>query len=263
MKRLIALMMLAATAIAPASATPPKRPQPQLVDVKVVDRTTGHVLETWQHEGKLYVAGTPGNRYAVHIRNKSGGRVLTVLSVDGVNAISGETAATSQRGYVLQPWRRTEVAGWRKSQNEVAAFYFTRLSDSYAARTDRPDNVGVIGVAVFREYVPPPPPPPQPADLSAQEVPRSTVKKAAKKAAPAPAASPAPTTESLGTGHGERIGAPSRTVDFRRDSHLPAQVVRIYYDSRANLVARGIIPSHPPKPREPQAFPGGYVPDPR
>ena len=41
--------------------------------------------------------------------------------------------------------------------NEVAAFYFTQLPDSYAARTDRPDNVGVIGVAVFREYQPPRP----------------------------------------------------------------------------------------------------------
>ncbi|MBS1187011.1 MAG: hypothetical protein H6R04_1029 [Burkholderiaceae bacterium] len=263
MKRLIALLMLAATAVAPASATPPKRPPPQLVDVKVVDRTSGHVLETWYHDGKMYVAGAPGNRYAVHIRNRSGGRVLAVLAVDGVNAVSGETAATSQRGYLLQPWRQTEVAGWRKSQNEVAAFYFTRLSDSYAARTDRPDNVGVIGVAVFREYVPPPPPPPPPADISAQDAPRGVAKKAAKRAAPAPAGSPAPTAESLGTGHGERIDAPSRTVDFRRDSNLPAQVVRIYYDSRANLIARGIIPSQTHRPREPQAFPGGYVPDPR
>ena len=32
-----------------------------------------------------------------------GGRVLVVLSVDGVNAVSGETAAVGQTGYVLAP----------------------------------------------------------------------------------------------------------------------------------------------------------------
>src|SRR6185295_2747740 len=49
-----------------------------------------------------------------------------------------------------------EITGWRKSYSEAAAFYFTALPDSYAARTDRPDNVGVIGAAVFRERVVPP-----------------------------------------------------------------------------------------------------------
>src|SRR4029077_923714 len=48
-----------------------------------------------------------------------------------------------------------EMAGWRKSLERTAAFYFTDLGDSYAARTGRPGNVGVIGVAVFREKRPP------------------------------------------------------------------------------------------------------------
>lgn len=80
---------------------------------------------------------------------------MVVLSVDGVNVISGETAASQQSGYVLGPWEQTEISGWRKSQQEVAQFYFTALPDSYAARTERPDNVGVIGAAVFREKVEP------------------------------------------------------------------------------------------------------------
>lgn len=64
---------------------------------------------------------------------------------------TGETAAPSQSGYVLQPWQSTSIEGWRKSLDRVAAFRFTRLANSYAARTGRPDDVGVIGVAVFRE----------------------------------------------------------------------------------------------------------------
>ena len=93
----------------------------------------------------------PGHEYAVRIRNCTGGRVLVVTSVDGVNVISGDTAVAAQSGYVLDPWASVEIAGWRKSLDRTAAFYFTDLGDSYAARTGRPQNVGVIGVAVFQE----------------------------------------------------------------------------------------------------------------
>ena len=87
----------------------------------------------------------------MRIRNCTGARVLVVTSVDGVNVISGDTAAPSQSGYVLEPWGSVEITGWRKSLSRTAAFYFTDLGDSYAARTGRPQNVGVIGVAVFQE----------------------------------------------------------------------------------------------------------------
>ncbi len=87
----------------------------------------------------------------MRIRNCTGARVLVVTSVDGVNVISGDTASPNQSGYVLEPWGSVEIAGWRKSMERTAAFYFTDLGDSYAARTGRPQNVGVIGVAVFQE----------------------------------------------------------------------------------------------------------------
>jgi hypothetical protein len=122
--------------------------------VQIVDRDRAETLSTWRHRGASYVAGRPGDRYAVRLTNRSSGRVLVVLSVDGVNAVSGDTAAVSQTGYVLAPYQTAEITGWRKSYSEAAAFYFTALPDSYAARTGRPDNVGVIGAAVFRERVP-------------------------------------------------------------------------------------------------------------
>ena len=187
--------------------------------------------------------------------------MLTVVSVDGVNAISGETANTSQSGYVLAPGQAAEIAGWRKSLDEVAAFYFTRIADSYAARTERPQNVGVIGVAVFNEYVPPPP---APAQIGAQEKVEASADNAARSAARSaarPAAAPAAEAK-LGTGHGERIAARVGTTEFRRQSALPDEVITIYYDSRANLIARGIIPGAP-RYGHPNPFPGGFVPDPK
>src|SRR5437667_9240395 len=127
-------------------------PLPQTrASVEIVDRSEGRVLPMYWHQGRRYVVGKPGNEYAIRVRNGGKGRVLAVMSVDGVNVISGDTASPAQSGYVLAPSESADIAGWRKDMTRTAAFYFTALSDSYAARAGRPDNVGVIGVAVFRE----------------------------------------------------------------------------------------------------------------
>ena len=109
----------------------------RLVDVSIVNRSTGERLTPWRHEGKLYVAGTPGERYAIELKSRRGERVLTVLSVDGVNVLTGQTAATLQSGYVIDGWQSYAINGWRKSMDDVAQFVFTAQPDSYAARTGR------------------------------------------------------------------------------------------------------------------------------
>src|SRR5580704_8312928 len=132
-----------------------------LADVAVIDRDSGAVLSPYYYRGEYWVAGTPGATYAIEIRNRLGERVLAVTSVDGVNVVSGATAGWGQTGYVFGPGQGYQITGWRKSDAEVAAFTFTDSPNSYAARTGRPGNVGVIGVALFRErkaiayFVPP------------------------------------------------------------------------------------------------------------
>ena len=133
--------------------------QPELVDLKVVDRDTGQTLQVWRHHGRLFVAGDPGRRYALRVTNRSNGRVLVVMSVDGVNILSGDTADYDQDGYVFDPHESYDLTGWRKTDTEVAQFVFAPLPQSYAARTGRPADVGVIGIAAFREKPAPPPPP--------------------------------------------------------------------------------------------------------
>ena len=178
-----------------------------LVDIGVVDRDRGDWLGQIHHRGQDWIEGEPGHRYSVHLTNTTGGRVLVVLSIDGVNAVSGQTAHPSQAGYVLEPWESTEINGWRKSLDDVAQFVFTDLPDSYAARTGRPDNVGVIGIAVFEEarpvYY-------EPAPIWRRQAPiaRDSAKGASKAAAPAAEERSMDRAEaaaqSLGTGHGER-----------------------------------------------------------
>lgn len=123
------------------------------VDLQVIDRDTGQLLRVWRHDGRLFVAGDPGDRYGLRVTNHTGGRVLVVMSVDGVNILSGETAGYDQRGYIFGPHQSYDLNGWRKSLSEVADFTFTRQPQSYAALTGRPANVGVIGIAVFTERV--------------------------------------------------------------------------------------------------------------
>src|SRR5262252_4843457 len=147
-KSLCAVAMLALAVSNAACAHSPLVTQSA---VEIFDRTEGRVLPMYWHEGRRYVVGKPGNEYAIRVRNGAGGRVLAVMSVDGVNVITGDTASTQQSGYVLAPYETAEIAGWRTSLSHTAAFYFTALPDSYAARTGRPDNVGVIGVAIFAE----------------------------------------------------------------------------------------------------------------
>ena len=237
-----------------------------LIEMKIIDRHQGQAYATYYQTGKAYVAGNPGERYLVRLSNRSGERVLAVLSVDGVNAITGDTASPQQSGYVLAPYASVEIAGWRKSTSEVAQFYFTALPDSYAARTQRPDHVGVIGVAAFREKIP------QPIAL-APEAPLpyrdQSERSTARKAAPAASlgaltgnAQAAPQMqERLGTGHGEREYAPVSSVEFERRSASPEQIVSLFYDSRARLIACGIIPHATPYPL-PQPFPQHFAPDP-
>jgi hypothetical protein len=265
----------------------------QLLDLSVTDRDTGASLPVHGQGGKLYVAGVPGHRYSVRLSNRSGQRVLAVLSVDGVNAVTGETANPNQSGYVLDAFESTEVAGWRKSLDEVAQFNFTALSDSYAGKTGRPGNVGVIGVAVFRERQPVwredkiaaqpaqsrrkdseagldersaarPSPPASAAptgtasgaSADAQSAPRDSLAKSETSVATKRASEP------LGTGHGEREYAHVDQTTFEREGSRPNEVLSVFYDSYRNLVARGVIREPRPLNRDPQAFPAGFVPDP-
>jgi len=272
---LIRTLAAAASVLALTACSTPAAAIGSMVDVNVIDRITGETLPMYWHDGRWWVPGKPGNRYAVTLTNRSGGRTLTVISVDGVNAISGETAAHDQTGYVLNPGQHAQITGWRKNLARVAAFEFTALPNSYAARTGRPDNVGVIGVALFRKKAEPE------AFIqrdrlsdSRQEAPgaaggagaaaeSSTPRAAAadSMSRPAPAPQAAEKSTSLGTGHGRNEASRVIYTSFERATLHPGEVIAIHYDSYSNLVAMGVIRT--PQIARPTPFPGQFVPDPR
>jgi hypothetical protein len=229
--------------------------------VDVYDRTEDRALDVHRHRGRQYIVGTPGHEYAIRIRNCSDRRVLAVVSVDGVNVITGESASPDQSGYVVEPGGYVTIEGWRKDLERTAAFYFSDPHAAYATRTGRPDDLGVIGVALFRER--------ETAWTPTAEIAAAAPPAVARQEA-APEAKSSETTllsgldadAPLGTGHGRREWSPAQRVRFERASVRPDQRVVLRYDRHENLVAKGVLPGH--RQREPDPFPGtlGFVPDP-
>ena len=265
-RNLVSMLALSA-ALLPAIAAA------QRVEVRLEDRTLGRSIPLHPFDGRQYAAGEPGHRYAIRLTNRTGERVLAVVSVDGVNVVTGQTANPQQSGYVLEPWQSTTINGWRKNMSEIAAFNFAPLPESYAARTGRPGDVGVIGVAVFEEqrYYPQyddeialskrePAPAPYPG---AQAPAAPSARDQAAGSAAAEMARPR-SEEKLGTGHGEREWSYARRTEFVRSTPNPVEVNAIWYDSRRNLVAAGILPPpyrHYADRGDARPFPG-FVPDP-
>jgi hypothetical protein len=257
------LALLLATIAGALAVEAHAQPLGGLAEIAIIDRETGVALSPHYYRGEYWIAGRPGAKYSIEIHNRLGERLLAVTSVDGINVLSGETAAWDQAGYVFEPGERYQVTGWRKSDAQVAAFTFTESSNSYAERTGRPANVGVIGIALYRERPPPAwTPPPRMSEGS----PANRAAPPASDAAPlatVPRLVPAP---KLGTGHGEREYSYVNHTEFARLQFQPNEVIRIRYDSLDNLLAMGVIRRERPRPPAADPFPAaptpGYVPDP-
>ena len=272
-----------------------------IADVTVYDRMENRTLPIHQHNGRYYVVGKPGNEYQIRIANRGRQEILSVVSVDGVNAVSGDTANWNQTGYVLGNYQAFDIRGWRKSMDRIAAFYFTEHQNSYAARTGRPNNVGVIGVAVFRKkYEPPvriepPLPPVRPWPRQRSESPSPSPSSSDGAASgldkdstlASPAAPPAAAMEgragsqsaqsaqselsrapqkstTLGTGHGRSEESQVTYTNFERANASPAEVITIHYDTYENLLSQGVIVQPPVYARPaPVPFPGQFAPDPQ
>lgn len=111
----------------------------------------GSPLQASRIGDRTVVLGKAGERYTIVLTNRTGRRFEAVTSVDGLDVISGKPASFDQRGYILLPFATVRIEGFRQSERAVAAFRFSKVSESYAAQTGSARNVGVIGMAFFRE----------------------------------------------------------------------------------------------------------------
>ena len=259
---------LALGACATATASPAFETRRLLVsqaagyEVEVI--VDGVPAPTFSHGGQTFVLGQLGERYTLRVVNHTGQRAEAVVSVDGRDVVDGRPADfRSKRGYLVPAWGQIDIDGWRLSNAQVAAFRFSSVAESYAARTGSGREVGVIGAAIFPErYVPPPPPPRRPLDLAPASPPYSGgggYREEAPRAAPAPSrdsdgiaeGEPAPPASrsapsprqrpGLGTEFGESMTSPVQEVPFMRANPIrPAVVLGVRYNDHDGLYALGI-----------------------
>ena len=220
----------------------------------------GAPARTFRQDGETFLLGHLGERYTLRVVNRSGRRIEAVVSVDGRDVIDGKPADwREKRGYLVPAWGSVDIDGWRLSRQEAAAFRFSTVPESYAAKTGNAREVGVIGVAIFPERWYPPrrqpvyPLPPAPwnggqrDDLEGRQ--RGNPSPQAEENAPAPALPAAPSAPlthksaerpGLGTEFGEAVSSRVTEVPFERASQRPEAVIGARYDDHAGLVALGI-----------------------
>jgi hypothetical protein len=253
----------------------------------------GNELRAFHKADETFLLGSYGRRYNLRVRNQTGRRVEAVVTVDGRDVVSGRIGDFKrERGYLIDPYSDVLVEGFRTSLEDVAAFRFAAPEESYSSRMGTPQNVGVIGVAIFPERVVPvhrrpmplydrPHAPPSPMDDMGSSYGPARKSAASGRAAgvgtmsaDAPSASAAESSGTgyathaeaqrskgnLGTEYGESHASHVREVEFRRASATqPSQVIVLRYDDEEGLLARGFRLHEPPvvsyAPREPNPFP--------
>lgn len=117
----------------------------------------GRACKEYAQGGRTYVEAKKGSTFTIKFRNNSSERVLFVPTVDGLSVMNGKDGSYKSSGYIVRAHSSVNVDGWRKTDKDVAEFYFTNPEDSYRKRMKKGSNLGTIGVAVFKEKEKPKP----------------------------------------------------------------------------------------------------------
>lgn len=226
----------------------------------------GHPAKEYFHKNKHYMEGKQGSRFSLRMKNNSNEKALFIPSIDGLSIMDGNEASFSSRGYVINAHDSLTVEGWRTSKDKVAEFYFSSQEESYADKTKKGDNIGIIGCAVFKErvvkkeYIHYPYPYYIGCNCNYNHcnhhintltttggystlnnltgLTTSTGSSGISMAASS-TSSANYSMSSLGTGFGDDKYSPTTTVGFDKESN-PIEVFQLLYNTRENLKAIGV-----------------------
>jgi hypothetical protein len=119
-------------------------------EVKVI--VGGRRRTEYGHEGRTYIEAQEGEEYALRIRNTTNRKILVLPTVDGLSVLDGEEASANKAdGYILDRHMTYDIPGWRVDNQQVAKFVFGSIPESYAEKSGKGGNQGVIGLACWRE----------------------------------------------------------------------------------------------------------------
>jgi len=212
----------------------------------------GKPVQEYYHDGEYYIEGKEGTEFSLRFRNNTNRRAVFVPTIDGLSIMSGKLASFGESGYIISPHSSETIEGWRTSRSEIAKFFFSSVKESYAKSKGQPQNIGVIGCAVFEEkqklY--------NPFVFDSQTITTSgsiggssisgmhtyTTASASNAIMRGTNSSVnlCASSAGIGTGFGEAKKSEVVTVSFDRESH-PASIMTIYYNTRANLESMGVV----------------------
>ena len=222
-----------------------------LVDVRILaddgrEFSKHRVTPRCRQEGNFfYLEAVKGNRYSIHVTNKSGRRIGVVIAVDGRNIINAKKSdlKRDERMYIIGPHETNAFEGWRTAMDRTNRFYFTEQSASYAEKVFADASaMGTIALVVYREKLP---------EIIPYSGSSSRMKEAPGEAAPGASAGSRSAdraeqkkTLEAGTGFGETTYSPARVVHFDPE-HTTAEKIVLKYEWRSELCRKGIIPCEP------------------
>lgn len=125
-----------------------------MFDIKI--KINGKPVQEFNHDGEIYIEGRVGTEYEIELKNNSWSRKMFVVSVDGLNIITGEPSSSYDKvGYIIGGLQNTQIKGFRVNTKDVASFKFVDKNSSYSKEiTGSSNNCGVIGLKVYDEVIP-------------------------------------------------------------------------------------------------------------
>ncbi len=111
----------------------------------------GKKVKEYKKDGQVFIEGRKNNNYSLRIKNNSYGKIVAVMTIDGLSVLDGKLGSYRSTGYVVDGHSSLTIDGWRETNESVRKFFFTDPSKSYAKGTGQSGNEGIIGVAIFEE----------------------------------------------------------------------------------------------------------------
>lgn len=186
----------------------------------------GSPVPMFEHgDGYVYAETPKTGAYSIKLYNDSGVRVEVVLTVDGLDTVSGSSASILNQGWLVPAFDSIILHGWSCSTSEAVPFAFPGFDNGTGL-------VGTIALAVFTEKISTSVLPPSHTQ-SSDKVPKQNAQTAATTNLP--------------------------KTPFSRFSIEPVRTVLLRYASREQLLAWNVPVDHrsPPPVRDPFARAAG------
>ncbi len=122
------------------------------IEIKITDGNDRKMPIYRNNQGQYILPAQEGQRYQLTIANTDRNRTYEVVTtVDGIDVLNGRAGSYQNNGYLIRPKHEVTIEGFRKNQDQVAAFRFSAPEDSYVNQNVQGDerNIGVIGFAIF------------------------------------------------------------------------------------------------------------------